>query len=108
MEDNKLTQEMKSHAVIVAIHAKHIDLGISRFFNVARSFIHKVRRGLEASDGKVESVSKYININLVQTQLEHQSLCNKSRPLLIKSLQSHKGNIGRSSSFCVHNPSHCP
>ena len=57
MEENKLTQEMKRHAVIVAIHAKHSDLEISQFFNVTRSFVHKVRRKLEASDGNVESVA---------------------------------------------------
>ena len=51
MEDNKLTQEMKRHAVIVAIHANHSDLEISEFFKFARSFVHKVRRELEASDG---------------------------------------------------------
>jgi len=58
MEDNKLTQEMKRHAVIVAIHANHSDLEISQFLNVARSFVHKVRRGLEVSDDNVESVAK--------------------------------------------------
>ena len=49
---------MKRHAVIVAIHVKHSDLEISQFFNVTRSFVHKVRRELEASDGNVESVAK--------------------------------------------------
>ena len=49
---------MKRHALIVAIHAKHSDLEISQYFNVARSFVHKVRRELEASDGNVESVAK--------------------------------------------------
>ena len=58
MEDNKLTQEMKRHAVIVAIHANHSDLEISQFLNVARSFVHKVRRRLEVSDDNVESVAK--------------------------------------------------
>ena len=59
MVDNKLTQELKRHAVIVAIHAKHSDLEILQFLNVARSFLHKVRRGLEESDGDVESVGKH-------------------------------------------------
>jgi len=58
MEDNKLTQEMKRHAVIVAIHANHSDLKISRFLKVARFFVNKVRRELEVSDGNVESVAK--------------------------------------------------
>ena len=31
---------------------------ISQFFNVTRSFVHKVRRELEAFDGNVESVAK--------------------------------------------------
>ena len=51
---------MKRHAVIVAIHAKHSDLEISQFLNVTRSFAHKVRQELEASDGNVESVAKRI------------------------------------------------
>ncbi|XP_014484223.1 PREDICTED: uncharacterized protein LOC106749367 [Dinoponera quadriceps] len=58
MEDNKLTQEMKRHAVIIIIHANHSDLEISRFLKVARSFVNKVRRELEASDGNVASVAK--------------------------------------------------
>ena len=49
---------MKRHAVIVVIHAKHSDLEISQIFNVARLFVQKVRRKLEASDGNVESVAK--------------------------------------------------
>ena len=47
---------MKRQAVIVDIHTKHSDLEISQFFNVTRSFVHKVRE-LEASDGNVESVA---------------------------------------------------
>jgi len=58
MEDNKLTHEMKRHAVIVAIHANHSDFEISIFLNFARSFVHKVRRELEISDDNVESVAK--------------------------------------------------
>ena len=58
MEDNKLTQEMKRHAVIVAIHAKHSDLEISQVLNVARSFVYKVRGELDVSDSNVESVGK--------------------------------------------------
>ena len=59
MEDNKLTQEMNRHAVIVVIHAKHSHLEISQFFNVARSIVHKVCRELEASDGNEGSVTKH-------------------------------------------------
>ena len=58
MENNKLIQEMKRHAVIVAIHAKHSGLEISQFFNVTRSFVPKVLRELEASDGNVESIAR--------------------------------------------------
>jgi len=49
---------MKKHAVIFAIHANHSDLEISRFLKVAQSFVNKVRRELEASDGNMESVAK--------------------------------------------------
>ena len=49
---------MKTHAVIVAIYAKHSDREISEFLNVARSFVHKIHRELEASNGNVESVVK--------------------------------------------------
>jgi len=58
MEDNKLTHEMKRYAVIVAIHANHSDLEMFIFLNLARSFVHKVRRELEVSDDNVESVAK--------------------------------------------------
>lgn len=58
MEDNNLSQEMKKHAVIVAIYANHSDLEISQFLKVARSFVHKVRRELEAPDDDVENVAK--------------------------------------------------
>ena len=59
MEGNKMTQEVKRHAVIVNIHAKQNYLEISQFFNVTWSFVHKVRRELEASDSNVGSVAKH-------------------------------------------------
>ena len=49
---------MQRNAVIVAIHAKHSDLEMSQFFNVSRSFVHKVTQELEASDSNVESFAK--------------------------------------------------
>ncbi|XP_014784953.1 tRNA (guanine-N(7)-)-methyltransferase isoform X1 [Octopus bimaculoides] len=58
MADTMLTQEMKRHAVIVAICAERSDLEIANFLNVARSFVHKVRTELEASGGNVSIVSK--------------------------------------------------
>ena len=51
---------MKRHAVIVAMHAKHSYLEISQFFKVTRSFVHKVCRELEASDGNVKRIPKRI------------------------------------------------
>lgn len=42
MEYNRLTQEMKRCAVIVAIHADHSDLEITIFLKVARSFCTKL------------------------------------------------------------------
>ena len=41
MEDNKLTQEMKRHAAIAAVHAKRSDFEISQFLNDARSLFTK-------------------------------------------------------------------
>jgi len=58
MEDYKVTQEMKRHAVIITICAKHTDLEISNFLNCARSFVHKVCRESEASAGDVETIAK--------------------------------------------------
>lgn len=58
MADSQLTQEMKRHAVIVALHAQHSDVEIARFLKVARSFVHKVRKELEASAGQVSPVAK--------------------------------------------------
>ncbi|XP_036370217.1 uncharacterized protein LOC118768217 [Octopus sinensis] len=53
-----LTNEMKRHAVIVALIANHGDLEISRFLKVARSFVHKIRCELEKEDGNASPVSK--------------------------------------------------
>ena len=58
MANYQLTHEMKRHAVIVAIHAKHSDVEIARFLEVARSFVHKVRKELEASSGDMSPVAK--------------------------------------------------
>ncbi|CAB3231711.1 unnamed protein product [Arctia plantaginis] len=69
MEDNKLIQEIKRHAVIVALRAIHSDLEISGCLKVARSFVHKVRQELEASGDDVETR----NTKHVQTVLEHHS-----------------------------------
>ena len=88
MEDNKLTQEMKRHAVIVAVHAKHSNLEISQFFNVTRSFVHKVRRELEASDGNVGSVVKRRKHKPRSDSVRKNNLYSKSRTLLMESLQS--------------------
>ena len=77
MDGNKLTHEMKRHAVIVAIHANH-----SEFLNLARSFVHKIRRELEVSNAMFKVLPSAKHIKHVQTQLEHHSLCSKSRALL--------------------------
>jgi inhibitor of nuclear factor kappa-B kinase subunit alpha len=53
-----LSNEMKRHAVIVAIHAEHADTEIAVFLKLARSFVHKVRAELEDSQGDVASVAK--------------------------------------------------
>ena len=50
MNDIKVTKQMKRHAVIVAIKAQHDDTEIARFLKVARSFVAKVRKHLEAAD----------------------------------------------------------
>ena len=53
-----MTQEMKRHAVVVAIVAHHGDSEIASFLNVARSFVFKVRRELETSGGDIAHVAK--------------------------------------------------
>ena len=53
-----LPQEMKRHAVIVVLAAKHSDLKISNFLHVARSFVHKIRLEFKGCDGNVSCVAK--------------------------------------------------
>lgn len=54
-----LTQEMKRHAVIVALTAKHTDLEISNFLNVARS-LTRIRKTIdEMTGGYVQILLKY-------------------------------------------------
>ena len=59
MTDPKLTNEMKRHAVIVALKGYHRDLEIARFLRVARSFVLKIRKELEKENDSVMSVSKH-------------------------------------------------
>ena len=83
MEDNKLIQEMKRRAVIVATHANHSALEISP--NRLFTKIVESQKDLVTMWKVLPSAE---NINLVQTQLEHYSLWSKARTLLMKPLQS--------------------
>lgn len=58
MTNYHLRHEMKQLAVIVAIYAKHGDVGTARSLEVARSFAHNVRKNLELSIGDVSPVVK--------------------------------------------------
>ena len=88
MEDNKLTQEMKRHAVTIAIHAEHSDLEISQFFNVARLFVHKVHREFETSDGNVESVAMRRKHKLRSSTVRTPQFVQQVQAILLKTLQS--------------------
>lgn len=57
-----LTQEMKRHAVLVALHAEHSDLEIANFLKVSRQFVYKVRNELVGASG---------DVNLVSTRKSH-------------------------------------
>ena len=54
-----LTNEMKRHAVIVALKADHGDLEIEHFLRVARSFVHKICKELEKENDNGMSISKH-------------------------------------------------
>ena len=60
MKDDKLNQFRKWKDMLLSSLYKWNSavLKYRNFFNVARFFVHKVRRELEASDGNVESVVK--------------------------------------------------
>ena len=58
MADINITQEMKRHAVIVAIMAEHSDLQIAQFLKVARSFVFKVLKELKDKNGQISPVAK--------------------------------------------------
>ena len=53
-----LTQQMKRHAVIVALSAGRNPNAIAGFLNVARSFVFKVKSEMEASGDDLASVSE--------------------------------------------------
>ena len=58
MADTSINNEMKRHAVIVSIKAKHSNLEIARFLKVARSFVCKVRKELNENNGDELATSK--------------------------------------------------
>ncbi|XP_052832121.1 uncharacterized protein LOC128247010 [Octopus bimaculoides] len=57
MADPMVKQEMKRHAVIMVIKAELSNLKIAQFLKVARSFVYKIRKELEAKDENVSSAS---------------------------------------------------
>lgn len=58
MSGIKLTHQMKRHAIIVALNLQHNDTEIAYFLKVARSFMTKVQKELEASGRDPVAVSK--------------------------------------------------
>lgn len=52
-----LMQEMKHHAVLVALATNHSELEISTFLNMARCFVYKIKKELVSSGGAVASVA---------------------------------------------------
>ncbi|VUZ53162.1 unnamed protein product [Hymenolepis diminuta] len=44
MADTTITNDMKTHSLIVSMKAKHSSLEITRFLKVNRSFVCKVRK----------------------------------------------------------------
>ena len=87
MEDNKLIHEMKRYTVI-AIYANHSALEISIFFNLARSFVHKVRQELEVSDDNVESVAKRKKHKARSDTVRISQFVQQVQGILMKTLQS--------------------
>jgi len=106
MENNKLTQKMKRHAVIIAIHANHSNLENLHIFESCPIVCSQ-------SSSRVRSIwwqcGKCCAKNIKHVQTQNITVCTASpghywwRPFKV-----HKGHIERSSGFWVHNPSHCP
>ena len=57
IEDNKLTQQIKNHAVKVAIMAYPYNLKIAQFIKLAGFFVYKICKGLE-DNGQMPLVAK--------------------------------------------------
>jgi DDE superfamily endonuclease len=58
MSGSNITQQMKRHAVLVALSANHNDSEIATFLNVSRSFVCKIRNKVIVSDGDVQIVAE--------------------------------------------------
>ena len=86
MTEPRLTNEMKRHAVMVALKSDHGDLEIVHFLKVARLFDHKIRKKLEKENENVK------NIPHVPIQWEHPNLFIK----LSKKTDENRGQSMRS------------
>lgn len=53
-----ITEEMKRHAVIVALHAGNKIPEVATFLKVDRSFVYKIKRSLDESGSDAQSVAK--------------------------------------------------
>ena len=92
-----LTNEMKRHAVIVALKADLADLEIAGFHRVAWSFVYKIRKELEKENNNVMSVSKRKkNIPHVPIQWEHPNLFIKLSRQLMKTKVNQWGQLQKS------------
>ena len=87
-----LTNEMKSHAVIVALKGDRRDLEIARFLRVERSFIHKINKELEKENDNV-SILKRKNIPHFPIQCEYPNLFIKLSSQLIKTKVNQRGQL---------------
>ena len=58
LQDETITEEMKSHAVLAALHAGNEIPEVVSFLKVDKRLVYKVKRGLGVSGGDVQSVTK--------------------------------------------------
>ena len=56
--DSKLTQEVKRHAIIVAMLAEHSNLQIAQLSKVVQSFVFMAPKEVEDNDSKLTLLDK--------------------------------------------------
>lgn len=84
----KLTQQMKSHSVIIALIAEHGDLVIANFLKIVLSLAVKVHKEMEITSGDSTEVAKHKTVVKRPNIIKHPHFVLKAQKTIDKNSEN--------------------